>query len=243
MQDVPLMLGQGTDGTLRSHGVFSTAALVHAPETLDFLAASTLTCTFLTAWNALHGMTNPTLDSNTWVLVQGTGGVGVAALQLSVAAGANVVATTSTDDKATRLKSLGAVHTVNYRSNPDGWGSTARELTPNGRGFDFVFDIGGNETLSQSLAAVRADGTVLVLGHLGGNVEPVPLFAALQHTCVVRGILGGNRAQLRDLVRYIDERKIKPAMDDVVFELADAKDAYRRLDAKKHFAKVMIRID
>lgn len=243
MENVFLCLGQGTDGTLRSHGVFSEAALVHAPKSLDWLAAATLTCTFTTAWNALYGLRESTVGPDTWILVQGTGGVSVAGLQLAVAAGGNVVATTSTEDKAARLRSLGAVHTLNYRTSPDSWGSEARKLTPNCRGFDFVFDVGGNETLPQSLAAVRADGTVLVLGHVGRNVEPTPLFAALQYTCVVRGILGGNRAQFRKLVRYVDEKGVKPAIDDVVFELADVKDAYRRLNEKKHFAKVMIRID
>ncbi|KAK6208428.1 hypothetical protein LQW54_006773 [Pestalotiopsis sp. IQ-011] len=243
MADVPFMLGQGTDGTLRSHGVFSEKALVLAPKSLDWLAASALTCTWTTAWNSLFGLKGSTVGPDTWVLVQGTGGVSIAVLQLAVAAGANVVATTSTEEKAARLTSLGAAHTINYRTNPEDWGSKAKALTPGSRGFDTVVDIGGNETLGQSLAAVRADGTVIVAGQVGGDVDMVPLFAALFHTCVVRGLLGGNRTQLRDVVRFIDEKKIKPVVDDVVFELAEAKDAYRRLKEKKHFSKVVIRID
>ncbi|KAF3025613.1 hypothetical protein E8E14_012719 [Neopestalotiopsis sp. 37M] len=243
MADVPLMLGQGTDGTLRSHGVFSENALVLAPKSLDFLVASTLTCTWTTAWNSLFGCKGSKVGHDTWVLVQGTGGVSVATLQLAVAAGANVVATTSTEEKATRLRSLGAAHTVNYRTNSDNWGQEARKLTPDGRGFDIVIDVGGNQTLSQSLAAVRPDGTVMVVGQVGDNVEMVPLFAALLYTCNVRGVLGGNRAQFRELIRFIDDKKITPMVDDVVFELADAKDAYQRLKDKKHFSKVVICID
>jgi NADPH:quinone reductase-like Zn-dependent oxidoreductase len=243
MADVPLMLGQGTDGTLRSHGVFSEKALVLAPKSLDFLAAATLTCTWTTAWNSLFGRKGSEVGPDTWVLLPGTGGVSIATLQLAAAAGANVVATTSTEEKAIRLRSLGAAHTVNYRTNPENWGSEARAFTPNERGFDIVIDVGGNETLSQSLAAVRPDGTVMVVGQVGDNVETVPLFAALLHTCNVRGVLGGTRAQFRELVKFIDDKKIRPVVDDVVFELEDTKAAYRRLKEKKHFSKIVIRID
>jgi NADPH:quinone reductase-like Zn-dependent oxidoreductase len=243
MADCSLMLGQGTNGTLCSKGVFSETALVHAPRSLEWLPASTLTCTWATAWNILFGLQGREARPGTWILVQGTSGVSVATLQLAVAAGATVVVTTSTEEKGARLKTLGASHTVNYRSNADNWGLEARTLTPNGRGFDIVVDVGGNETLPQSLAAVRVDGSVLVIGAVGEMAEPVPLFAALFHTCVVRGILGGSRAQLQKVAQYIDDQGIKPAIDDVVFELAEAKDAYRRLKEKKHFSKVVIRID
>lgn len=237
------MLGQGTDGTLRSHGVFSEFALVPAPKTLGWLPAATLTCTWATAWNALFGLRGRAVGPDSWVVVQGSAGVSVAALQLAAAAGATVVATTSSTDKAARLRALGAAHTVNYRGNPS-WGEEARALTPGRRGFDFVIDIGGAETLPQSLAAVRTDGVVLVVGGVGdAAARQPPLFAALVHTCIVRGVLGGSRRHLRDAVRYIDERGIEPAVDDVVFELAEAKDAYRRLEQKKHFSKVVIRVD
>ena len=243
LADVPSMIGQGIDGTLRSEGVFPKTALVHAPASLEWLQASTLTCTWLTGWNVLFGLKGRAVGPGAWVLVQGTGGVSIATLQLAVAAGATVVATTSTEDKAARLRSLGASHTLNYRSNPDKWGQEARSLTPGGRGFDLVVDVGGNQTLSQSLAAVRGDGIVSVVGGVGEDTQPVPMFAALLHTCIARGLLGGSRAQFRELVSYIDEKGIKPVVDDVVFEMAEAKDAYRRLNEKRHFAKVVIRID
>ncbi|KAM6524391.1 hypothetical protein FSOLCH5_004993 [Fusarium solani] len=241
---VPSMLGQGTDGTLRSIGVFPECALVHAPTSLDWLQAATLTVTYTTAWNSLFGLKGREAGPGTWVLVQGTGGVSIAALQLATAVGATVVATTSSDEKASRLNELGAKHVVNYRTNPHGWGKEARALTPEGRGFDIVVEIGGNETLSHSLQAVRTDGIVMIIGGVGAaNAETVPMFAALLHTCIARGILGGSRNQFKELVRFIDEKKIKPVIDDVVFELAEVKDAYRRLKEKKHFAKVVIRVD
>ncbi|KAM0511036.1 hypothetical protein ACHAPE_010297 [Trichoderma viride] len=242
MSDVPFMLGQGANGTLRSVGIFPETALVHAPKSLGWLPAATLSCNWTTAWNVLFGMEGRAVGPGTWVLVQGTGGVSIATLQLAIAAGATVVATTSTEEKSTRLQGLGAVKTVNYRSNPEGWGREARSFTPDERGFDIVVDIGGNQTLPQSLEAVRTDGIVAMVGQVADDVDPVPLLSIFMHTCIVRAILAGSRSQFQELVRYIDEKGIVPALDDVVFELADAKDAYRRLKNKKHFSKVVIQV-
>ncbi|KAF7558097.1 hypothetical protein G7Z17_g25 [Cylindrodendrum hubeiense] len=236
-------LGQAIDGTLRSEGIFTEAALVHAPESLGWLQAATLTCSGLTAWNSLFGLKGRAVGPGDWVLVQGTGGVSIAALQFAVAAGAVVVATTSTEEKAARLLALGAKHTINYQSNPDNWGQEARDLTPGGKGFDMVVDIGGNATLSQSLLAVRINGVVVAAGLSGGAAEPVPLLAALAHACIVRGLLLGSRSQLRDMVRFIDEKGIVPVVDDMVFELSQTKEAYKWLLERKHFSKVAIRID
>lgn len=242
--DAALALGQGPDGTLRTHGVFHQSALAHAPQTLDFLHASTLTVTWLTAWNAYFGLEGRKLGPKSWVLIQGTGGVSIAALQLAVAFGANVVATTSTEERASRVKALGATHVLNYRKDADNWGQKARDLTPEGRGFDHVLDIGGNETLSHSLQAVRPEGVISMIGAVGDeSAQPVPMFMALPHTCIVRGFLAGTRTQMKELVRFIDEKKIQPAVDDVVFDLADLKNAYRRLKEKKHFSKVLVKIE
>lgn len=140
------------------------------------------------------------------------------------------------------MRGLGAAFTVDYRKNP-AWGIEARGFTPSGRGFDLVVDIGGDQTMPQSLEAVRVDGTVATVGQVGGVGEAVPLSAAFMRTCTVRGVLAGSRAQLQELVRFVDEKDIKPAVDDVVFELAEAKEAYRRLKEQRHFAKVVLRID
>ncbi|KAF4969487.1 hypothetical protein FSARC_3273 [Fusarium sarcochroum] len=243
MADVQPMLGQGTDGVLRSEGVFSENALIHAPASLSWLQASTLSVTWLTAWHALSDLDAKKRGPESWILVQGTGGVSVAMLQLASSFGINVVATTSSQEKAERLKALGASHVVNYRENPTGWGKEARAFTPKGEGFDIVVDIGGNETLLQSLEAVRSHGVVQVVGGVGQQTEPVSMMGALMYTCTIRGFLMGSQNEYKELVRYIDEKKLQPAVDDVVFELADAKNAYHRLKEKKHFAKVVIRID
>jgi NADPH:quinone reductase-like Zn-dependent oxidoreductase len=228
---------------LRSIGVSAEKALVHAPVSLGWLPAATLTCTWATAWNSLFGVEGKKAGPGTWVLVQGTGGVSIATLQLAAAAGATVVVITSTGEKEACLKALGARHTVNYHSNSDSWGQKARSLTPDGRGFDIVVDIGGNQTLPQSLVAVRVDGLVLLVGGVGENTVPVPLFEVLIHTCIVHKLICRSQAQFKQLVSYIDEKGIQPSVDDVVFELVEAKDAYRRLKYKKHFSKVVIRVD
>lgn len=242
MLDISAGLGHSIDGTLRDRGHFHETALVHAPKDLDFGRASTLTCSGLTAWNALFGLKGRQVQAGNWVLVQGTGGVSIAALQFAVAVGAIVVATTSTAVKATRLQALGAAHVLNYRQVP-AWGSTARALTPGGRGFDFVVDVGGNDTLLESLNAIRTDGIIVATGLLGGtDPQPVPMLAALMHACTVRGILLGTRNQLRDMVRFVEERHIEPVVDDMSFGLAEVKEAYERLEKQQHFSKVVVRI-
>ncbi|KAK2010960.1 putative alcohol dehydrogenase [Colletotrichum eremochloae] len=241
--DIKDGLGQAVDGTLRSEGIFSETALVLAPKTLNWSETATLTCSGLTAWNALFGLKGREPGPGTWVLVQGTGGVSIAALQLAVAAGSTVVATTSSEEKAKRLRDLGAKYTIDYCENPEDWGIKARSFTPSQQGFDIVVDIGGDGTLAQSIAAVRTDGTVVAAGLVGGQAEPVPMLAALGRPCIVRGVLVGSRNQFRKMVRFIEEKKVKPAVDDVTFELSEVKDAYARLKAKKHFSKIVIKID
>ncbi|KAK5171943.1 uncharacterized protein LTR77_003580 [Saxophila tyrrhenica] len=240
--DICAGLGHGADGTLRQYGHFEQAALVRAPESLSFEEAATLTCSGLTAWNALFGLEGRKVNSGDWALVQGTGGVSVAALQFAVTAGANVVATTSSEAKAARLKALGAKHVVNYKTTPE-WGPAARELTPQGRGFDVVVDIGGDTTLGESLKAVRTEGLVVAAGMIGGSAEsPVPMMAALTTVCIVRGILLGTKAQFEEMVQFIDKNDVRPVVDDKVFGLDEAKEAMRMLERQEHFSKIVIKL-
>ncbi|KAJ2988341.1 hypothetical protein NUW58_g4029 [Xylaria curta] len=140
--DISATLGSGNAGTLRSHTVFLEGALVPAPKSLDWLRASSLTYTWTTAWNALYRLKDKRIGPGSWVLIQGTGGVSVAILELAVAAGANVVGTTSTEDRVARLAEPGATHTINYRTKPESWGAEARAQTPGGRGFDIGYQCG-----------------------------------------------------------------------------------------------------
>lgn len=230
-------IGHGKDGTLREYGNFEATALVHAPKNLSFEKAATLTCSGLTAWNALEGV-----KEGDWVLVQGTGGVSVAALQFAVAKGANVVATTSSEEKAERLRKLGAKEVINYRTT-EKWGEEARKITAEGRGFDCMVDVGGNGTLPESLKAVRTGGTVVLTGILSGQEpEAVPMMAALFQVCTVRGILLGTRTQFRELVKFVEDKDVQPVLDDVEFGLEQVKECYERLEAQKHFSKVVIKV-
>jgi NADPH:quinone reductase-like Zn-dependent oxidoreductase len=234
-------LGQDLDGTLTTHGVFQESCLVKLEGELGYEEAATLTCSGLTAWNALMGLEGRKVKAGDWVLVQGSGGVSVAALQFAVAAGATVVATTSSEEKGARLRELGASHIVNYRQVRE-WGSAAKQLTPSSRGFDFVVDVGGDATLPQALQAVRIDGLVSVIGMVGGRQEPVPLLSALQMACIVRGVLLGTRRMMADMIAFVAEKGVRPALDTEVFSLGEAKSAYQRLEEQKHFSKVVVRI-
>lgn len=242
MADISAGLGHSIDGTLRTRGNFHESALVRAPKNLHSSRACTLTCSGLTAWNALFGLKGRAVQSSDWVLVQGTGGVSIAALQFAVAAGATVVATTSSAEKAARLKGLGAAHVLNYRQVP-AWGTTVRALTPGGRGVDFVVDVGGNDTLLESLNAIRTDGIVVATGLLGGtDTPPIPMLAALMHACTVRGILLGTRNQFEDMVRFVEEHQIEPVIDHISFDMTEVKDAYERLEKQQHFSKVVVKM-
>ncbi|KAK3064875.1 hypothetical protein LTS18_003088 [Coniosporium uncinatum] len=236
-------LGQKIPGTLTERGVFPKSALMKMPSNLTFEQAATLTCSALTAWNALLGLRGRELRASDWVLVQGTGGVSVAALQFALAAGATVVATTSSDVKAGQLKALGAHHIINYRNDPD-WGVTARSLTPKSRGVDHVIDVGGDNTLAQSLKAVRLDGLISAVGLVGGppGAERPALMDVLWNLVIVRGVLLGSRVQFAEMNAFVEKHRIDIALDDEVFGFDQVKEAYEKVDAQKHFSKVVIKM-
>ncbi|KAK4202018.1 putative alcohol dehydrogenase [Triangularia verruculosa] len=236
-------LGQKVHGTLANQMIITQHGVIKAPSNLTPLQAATLTCSGLTAWNALFGLSGREIKKGDWVLVQGTGGVSIAALQFAVAVGANVIATTSTAEKAERLKGLGAKHVINYRET-ENWGEVAKKYTPDQKGVDVVVDVAGNSSLVQSLAAVKTDGIIALVGLLDkSDPGSVPMMSALWTPCIVRGIFLGSRKQYRDLVKFIEEKGIVPVLDDVVFSLDQVKEAYKRLEEQKHFSKIAIKID
>ncbi|PGH03635.1 hypothetical protein AJ80_08656 [Polytolypa hystricis UAMH7299] len=241
--DINAGLGQQLDGTLREYGVFHESSLVKMPSNLDFLEAATLTCSALTAWNALFGLEGKIVRKGDVVLVQGTGGVSIAALQFALAAGAMVIATTSSEEKATKLKSLGATHVINYKIMPS-WGEVAKGLTPNGQGVHIVVDVGGLSTLDQSVKAVRTEGLIVVTGLLGGDqTTPTPiLLDCLTNLCTARGVLLGSRRQFEAMNRFIEDKQIKPVLDERSFDLASAKEAYAYMIAQRHFSKIAIKV-
>ncbi|KAL4896698.1 alcohol dehydrogenase [Aspergillus ambiguus] len=240
--DVQSGLGQKLDGTLRRHGIFHDTSLVKMPPSLSFAEAATLTCSGLTAWNALFGLPGKAPNPGDIVLVQGTGGVSIAALQFAIASGATVIATTSSDEKAAKLTALGAHHVVNYRTTP-AWGAVVKSLTPDGRGVHIVVDVGGLSTLRQSLESVRPEGMIALTGLLGDTQSAVPtILDGLTYLCITRGLLLGSRVQFDAMNRFIEEKRIKPVLDERTFTLGEVKEAFEYMTQQRHFSKVAINI-
>lgn len=234
-------LGGALDGTLREYGVFNEQGLVAAPKNLNDLEASTLSCAGLTAWNALYGLESRALKPGQWVLTQGTGGVSIFALQFAKAAGAKVIATTSSAAKAETLKALGADHVINYKE-VSAWGEKAKELT-GGVGVQHVVEVGGPTTMAQSLKAIAIDGVITIIGFIGGMSKDQPTYLdTLMNICTVRGVLVGSRLQMEDMVRAIEANDLHPVVDEKVFGLAELKDAYEYMWDQKHFGKLTIKV-
>lgn len=232
-------LGGSLDGVLAEEVVLPEHAWVPMPAHLDYAEGATLVCAGLTAWHALFGIA--TARPGDSVLLLGTGGVSVWALQLATAAGLRVLITSSDDAKLARARALGADATINYRRTPD-WEQEVLRLT-DGRGVDRVLEVGGPDTLSRSLAATRVGGVLAVIGRLTGS-EPVPfepaeLFLGLKH---LSGVMVGSRAMALDLARFVEQQRLRPVIDRV-FPFAAAPDAYAYLDAAGHFGKVVIELE
>jgi NADPH:quinone reductase-like Zn-dependent oxidoreductase len=189
------------DGTFRQHGVFNENCLIEMPASLAWLEGATLSCTAVTAWNALYGA--KPLKPGEVVLTQGTGGVSIFALQFAKAAGTTVIATTSSEEKVVILKKLGADFVINYREDRDR-GEIAKALTPKAEGVDQVIEVGGPSTLTQSFKAVKIDGLISLIGFLGGGAKEGPGFTQVLNTITtVRGVLVGSRVQFEDMVCLI----------------------------------------
>jgi NADPH:quinone reductase-like Zn-dependent oxidoreductase len=229
-------LGAATDGVLVEARVFPQDGLVRIPDHLSYEEASTLPCAAVTAWHAL--MVGDRLTPGETVLVQGTGGVSLFALQFAHLAGARVIVTSSKDDKLERARALGASDGINYRVTP-GWDSTVRTLT-GGRGVDQIVEVGGAGTLARSLRAVRMDGRISLIGVLGGAGD-VNFLPILMKNVRVQGIYVGSRAMFEEMNRAITLHQLRPVVDRV-FEFDQAPEALKYLESGAHFGKVVIRI-
>ncbi|KAI1759911.1 NAD(P)-binding protein [Hypoxylon sp. FL1150] len=236
---IPTGLGGVLDGALRQYGVFNETGLVKAPANLSYVEASTLTCAALTAWNALYGLKQ--LKPGQTVLVQGTGGVSIFGLQFAKAAGAKVIATTSSKEKEATLKKLGADHVINYKEDTN-WGETAKKLT-GGVGVDHILEVGGANTLPQSLAAIKMEGVISIIGFLGGGDAASSIIQCLYNLCTARGVYVGPRAMMEEMVLAIEANDIHPVVDKEVFAFEKTKEAYEYMWQQKHFGKLVIKIE
>jgi NADPH:quinone reductase-like Zn-dependent oxidoreductase len=247
-------LGSPLDGMLREQAVFHEDGLVAIPDAMSFEEAACLPCAGLTAWNALFGAGKPLVAGQN-VLVLGSGGVSMFALQFAKAAGARVIATTSSDAKAQRLKALGADEVVNYKAAPD-WENEVQRLTggeesktPDGRtvvtggGVDVVVEVGGAGTLPKSYAALGWGGKIGLIGVMtrpedASQLNPIGM--AFKNGSL-HGIMVGNRMMFGDMLKAIEANGIKPLVDKV-FPFEKARDAYETAIAGDFIGKVVIRI-
>ncbi|MEV4021083.1 NAD(P)-dependent alcohol dehydrogenase [Nonomuraea angiospora] len=220
------------DGWLAEYVVIDQQGLVSMPAHLDFAEAATLPCAAVTAWSAVAGA-----GPGDTVLVQGSGGVSLFALQLARAAGARVIATTSSEKKAVRLLDLGASDVINYVSTPD-WGRQVRELT-DGRGADVIVEVGGAGTIAQSIAAVAYRGVISLTGNVAPATTGLDIVDLLYAQVTLRVIGGGSRSDLEDMNRVIAAHKLRPVIDRV-FPFEEALDAASYLASGAHFGKVVI---
>jgi NADPH:quinone reductase-like Zn-dependent oxidoreductase len=230
-------LGANLDGMLAEYAVLSEEALVHIPGHLSFEEAAALPCAAVTAWVALTGHRRVTAGDT--VLIQGSGGVSVFALQFAQILGAQVIATTSTAAKAERLKALGAAEVINYTETPN-WDEKTRELT-GGRGVDCVVEIGGPGTIAMSLKALAVGGHVSLIGaslsSSGTGLDPLLLTG---RGITVGSISVGSRTDFEGMNRAIEMHRLHPVVDRA-FPFAEAKEAYRHFEGRGHFGKVVIR--
>lgn len=237
-------LGGEIDGTLRTTAAFNEQGLVHLPSCLDAIEGASLTCAGLTAWNALNGLPSKQLLPGQWVLTQGTGGVSIFTLQFAKAVGAKVISTTSSAEKANRLKELGADHVLDYKKTPN-WGEKAKELT-GGEGVHHIVEVAGPTSMEQSLKAIRIEGVISIIGFVGGATAEQPGFLeCLMHQCIVRGLSVGNRYQMEDMCAAIEANpeKLKPVIDSKVFTFEQTREAYKYQWSGQHFGKVGIKIE
>lgn len=227
--------GAESDGWLCDLKAISQEAVVRLPDGLSYEEACTLPCAGLTAWTALMGPA-PIRAGHT-VLVQGSGGVSIFALQIARALGAAVIATTSSPAKAEQLKALGAAHTVNYVDEPE-WGRPVRALT-GGRGVDRVVEVGGPGTIGQSLRAVALGGEIASIGFLSTDNPGVDFFELKASGASFRNIAVGDRAALLDFTRAVAATGLKPVVDRV-FGFDEAREAFAHLESGAHLGKVVI---
>ncbi|RDH35039.1 hypothetical protein BDQ94DRAFT_177165 [Aspergillus welwitschiae] len=243
-------LGHPQPGVLATHRVFPEHGLVKAPKHLGDVEASTLPIASVTAWMSLEERIKLRSGRGAGeggevvVLLQGTGGVAVAGLQIAKALGAIVIITSSSDEKLEKAKALGADYTINYRTTPD-WDQEVLRIT-NGKGVDVILETGGARTLRKSFECIAFGGLINCIGYLSGKVDDpedrinVNLLA-LRRTVTLQGIINGPRDRFEEMVGFYEEKGIKPVVSKV-FGFEEADQAFRFLESGGHFGKVVIEV-
>ncbi|NUN14713.1 MAG: NAD(P)-dependent alcohol dehydrogenase [Myxococcales bacterium] len=228
-------LGGPLDGVCRQFAVFHEAGLVVPPDYLSDEEAATLPCAALTAWNSI--VTFGRVKAGDVVVIQGTGGVALFALQFARLHGARVVVLSGTDEKLERAKDLGASLGFNYNREPD-WHRLVRDVT-DGEGADLIIEVGGAKTLGNSLRAAKIGGTICIIGILSGATTDVMLTHILMHQLRLQGVIVGHRESFEQMNRALIESEIHPVIDEVI-DASQITAAFERMPSGKHFGKIVL---
>jgi len=225
------------DGVLAELVVFDERDAVAVPAHLSWAGAATLPCAAVTAWRSLVDLGR--VAPGETVLLLGTGGVSLFGLQFARLAGARVLITSSSDEKLTRAKTLGADGCVNYRATPE-WDREILKLTE-GRGVDHVLEVGGSGTLARSIGSVAVGGRVAMIGVLSGVGAPVNPYGLLGKQASLQGVYVGSRGHFERMNAAISTHRMEPIIDRE-FAFNEALAAYRHLESATHFGKVVIHL-
>ena len=236
-------LGANRDGMLREYAVFNENDVVEIPQGFSYEEGCTLPCAALTAWSSLMG--GRRVEPGDTVVTQGTGGVSLFAVQFALAAGAEVISTTSSERKAGILRDLGVSQVINYKETP-GWGVAAKKASRRGLGADFVVEIGGPETMQQSLKVLKPEGEICMVGQRSAQdpkgTQTVTADDIFSTYCSIRRVGGGSRQHFEDMIRAIETSQIRPVIDETIFEFDQARDAFKHLWHQRHIGKIVIRV-
>ena len=228
-------LGGPLDGVMQEFMVLSEQGVVKAPAHFSALEAATLPCAALTAWSAVIGAGTKAGDV---VVTQGTCGVSLFALMFAKLHGAMAAITSSSDDKLARARSLGADLCINYRAHPE-WSRELRKAL-GGRGADLIVELGGAESLDQSLRAIRTSGTLAMIGVLSGATAQLNLGRVVTQNVRLQGVTLGSRDMFEDMVRAIEQHRLAPTIDDRRYAFEQVAEAIGALPGGRHFGKICI---
>lgn len=233
--DMARALGGTAEGMLAEQRVLREDGLVAMPEGLSFEEASTLPCAALTAWHSLVEVGG--VKPGDTVLLLGTGGVSIVALQFCRMLGARAILTSSSDEKLSRAKGLGAWETINYRNTPD-WETAVLELT-GGVGVDHTVEVGGAGTLEKSITSTKVGGSIGLIGVLtGGSINPT---LVMRKSIRLQGIYVGSRRMFEDMNRAIEHHAMRPVIDQT-YPFDEARAAFHAMHAAGHFGKLVISV-
>ncbi len=226
--------GETVDGFITEMSCISANSLTRIPNGYSFAEAATLPCAALTAWRGL--VTEGKMKSGDTVLIEGTGGMSIAALQIAKAGGATIIATTSSPEKAERLKQMGATYVINYREDQK-WGKTIFGMT--GGGVDHVLDVGGGTTMAQSIEAARIGGRITSIGILDNRKGEVTFPKLFFKQLTIKGIAVDSKSSQDNMVKAINQSGYKPIIDKS-FAFDKLGDAFRYQESGKHFGKIVL---